>query len=403
MPADATTTSAESAGTDPVGRQLTSAGDAPSGSTHLPSDRTTFAWWTRTAIILWAVVGAGIIALGVRQVVGTIVPSLAAFFLAGLLLAIFRPITGWLKSRGVGDAIAALAGVASALVVMGLVSALFLVPVVSGAVGVMAAAPAASASVNAKLQAGIANYQGLPAQSKAALANATNGLMSAVSRASTGFARFVVSSTAGLFALGLDTFLALILMFWFLKDGPRMASSTLAVIPQRIRQDVSMIASSFDRSFSGYLLATAINCSIIFVLDGIGFAIIRLPNGWFIAAMGSLLGVIPYVGSILGFFVAVAIGLLAGPTTGALTGAIIVTTDQIVYSFIGPVVAAKTVSLHPVMIMFAVLVGASLAGVLGAILSIPVAAAIAVIYRYYRDRDAQNPDSGPGAAAREEA
>jgi len=75
-----------------------------------------------------------------------------------------------------------------------------------------------------------------------------------------------------------------------------------------------------------------------------------------------------------------------------------------VYSFIGPIVAGKTVTLHPVMIIFSLCIGASIAGFLGAILSIPVAAAIRVVYIYYRDRDkAVDVDAVPLGPSAEEA
>jgi predicted PurR-regulated permease PerM len=170
-------------------------------------------------------------------------------------------------------------------------------------------------------------------------------------------------------------------------------------VPARLREDVSVIGSSFRTSFSGYLMATAINTSLIFIADGIGFALIGLPYGWFIAAAGAILGIIPYLGSILSFVIAVLIGFIAGPTIGILTGLIVFVTDQVVYSFIGPVVASKTVALHPVMVIFALLVGASVAGIWGAVLSLPVAAAIRVIYIYYRDRQAAQTLELEGATA----
>jgi len=238
------------------------------------------------------------------------------------------------------------------------------------------------------VQTAVANYQKLPEPVKQTLQAAAASLTSHISEIATSSLGMVVSFGTAIFSFGLAMFVALILTFWFLKDGPHIAEAMLKVVPERYRKDVSVIASSFDTSFSGYLLATAINCSIIFVLDGLGFTLVKLPNAWFIAAMVAILGIIPYLGSILSFFVAFVVGLTVGPTVGIATGIIVFVVDQIVYSFIGPIVAGKTVTLHPVMIIFSLCIGASIAGFLGAILSIPVAAAIRVIYIYYRDREA---------------
>jgi predicted PurR-regulated permease PerM len=342
--------------------------------------------WIFALVVIWVLVGLGFVWGGVEQFSNLVLPSLTSFFIAGLLVAIFAPITRWLKAHKVPDGLAALGGVLSALVIMGILGALFLVPVVSGAANVVTSIPQAVSNIDAKIQSAVGNYQKLPDSVKSAAQAAASSLASHVSDIATNSVSMVVSLGTAVFTLGLDMFLALILMFWFLKDGPRMAKATLGVVPERYRVDVGVIASSFDKSFSGYLLATAINCSCIFILDGIGFTIVKLPNAWFIAAMVAILGIIPYLGSILSFFVAFIVGLTVGPTVGVATGVIVFMVDQIVYSFVGPIVAGKTVTLHPVMIIFSLCIGASIAGFLGAILSIPVAAAIRVVYIYYRDR-----------------
>lgn len=343
--------------------------------------------WVLFAIIVWVIVGLGLIWNGVEAFSNIVLPSLTSFFIAGLLVAIFGPITRWLKAHKFNDALAALGGVLSALLIIGILAALFLGPIIAGAAGFIADIPSALANIGSKMQSVIENYHRLPANVQQTLEASASTLTSHAGDFATNIAGMLVIGAGAIFSLGLEMFLGFILMFWFLKDGPHIAKGTLAVIPERYRQDVSVIATSFDKSFSGYLLATAINCSIIFVLDGLGFTLVRLPNAWFIAAMVAILGIIPYLGSILSFFVAMIVGLAISPVIGVATGIIVFVVDQIVYSFIGPVVAGKTVTLHPVMIIFSLCIGASIAGVLGAILSIPVAAAIRVVYIYYRDRD----------------
>ena len=351
---------------------------------------TTIRTWAFTALVVWAVVGFGLLLRGSGEVLGSVLPALTSFFIAGLLIAIFGPITHWLKARKVPDALAALGGVLSAIIVIGLLMTLFLVPVISGAAGFLTSIPATVTNINNNIQSGVSNYQKLPEPVKQLIQSAAASLSSHVSEIATNSLGMAVTGVSALFSLGLEMFLGLILMFWFLKDGPRISRAMLAVVPRRWHDDVAVIASSFDTSFSGYLLATGINCSVIFILDGLGFTLVRLPNAWFIAAMVAILGIIPYLGSILSFLVAFLVGLMVGPTIGVATGVIVFVVDQIVYSFIGPIVAGKTVTLHPVMIIFALSIGAAVAGILGAVLAIPMAAAIRVIYIYYRQ--------GPGSA-----
>lgn len=356
--------------------------------------------WGLATLVVWFIIGFGVITYASRSVLAIVIPSLRSFLLAGLLLAVFRPVTRWLKRRKVNDALAALGGVLSAILVMCLVLVIVLGPVLSGVNGFATSVPGTVANVAAKVETVVANFQQLPDPVKQSLQSAVATLASQITHAVSNGVGMLVSGASAVFSLGLTTFLALILMFWFLKDGPHIAQAVLKVVPGRWRTDVSVIASSFDKSFSGYLIATGINCSIIFVLDGIGFSLVGLPNPWLFAAMDAIVGVIPYVGSILSFVVAVVVGLAISPAVGIGTGLVQFAVDQIVYSFIGPIVAGKTVALHPVMIIFALSVGAALAGFLGAILSIPVAAAIRVIYIYYRDRgdSVDRPAAGVEAA-----
>ena len=362
-----------------------------------------FRSWAFAAIVIWVVVGAGLVVNSLGKVADTVLPALTSFFIAGLLLAIFRPVTHWLKAHKVNDALAALLGVLSALVAMGVLAMLFLGPVITGAAGFLTSIPTAAANINDKLQAGLANYQKLPPNVKQVIQSSSADITSKLTGFASNGVGMLVSGVSGIFFFGLSMFLALILMFWFLKDGPHIAKSCLKVVPERWQDDVCVIAKSFDQSFSGYLIATAINCSIIFVLDGIGFALIKLPDGWFIAAGVAVLGIIPYLGSILSFLLAVVAGLIVGPELGIATGVIVFAVDQTVYSFIGPIVAGKTVTLHPVMIIFALSIGAALAGFLGAVLSIPIAAAIRVVYIYYRDRARAGAAAGSAEPAAEEA
>ncbi|MDR3685850.1 MAG: AI-2E family transporter [Coriobacteriia bacterium] len=364
-----------------------------------PRGENRLTFWALATAIVWFVVGFGLILRSFGQVLGVLIPALTSFLFAGLLVAMFRPVTHWLKRRKVNDGLAALGGVACALVVIGIGSVIVLGPVLAGANSFVTSLPTAAANLSAELRTLIANTPVLSQAVRGALESSAASLVSGASRVALGGVGILVKVGSVIFSLGLTTFLALILAFWFLKDGPHISKAMLAVVPARWREDVSAVASAFDTSFSGYLIATAINCSLIFVLDGIGFSLVGLPNPWLFAAMDALVGVIPYVGSILSFVVAVVVGLAISPAVGIGTGVVHFAVDQIVYSFIGPVVAGKTVSLHPVMIIFALSVGAALAGIWGALLAIPVAAAIRVIFIYYRDRDGVQVLEAQGAGA----
>jgi putative heme transporter len=354
---------------------------------EIPTDHMLRAWGF-AAIVLWVVIGAGLVVRGVSEVLAMLAASLAPFLVAGLLVTLVRPVTRRLKARGMGDGLAALLGTLVAILGIAALTAVFAGPVISGAVGFFSALPETVGRINTQAQTALAEYSKLSPTVRAqaeALLQSFGGWAAGAAGNSLGM---VVNGVGSLLGAGVSLFMGLILTFWFLKDGPKISRAILRAAPTSLRDDVQLVGRSFDTSFTGYLVATAINVMVIFVLDGLGFSVIHLPNGWFVAAMISIVGIIPFVGSILAAVIAIAVGLTSSVQAGIITGLIVLVVDQFVYSFLGPIVAGKVVTLHPVAIILALAVGASLGGFLGAVLAMPVAAAVRTVYVYYRDKHA---------------
>jgi putative heme transporter len=344
--------------------------------------------WGFAGIVLWVIIGAGLVIRGVSEVLAMLAASLAPFLVAGLLVTLVRPVTRRLKARGMGDGLAALIGTLVAIAGIAALTALFAGPVISGAVGFFSSLPDTVSRINTQAQTALAEYSKLSPTVRTqaeALLQSFGGWVAGAAGNSLGM---IVNGVGSLLGAGVSLFMGLILTFWFLKDGPKISSAILRATPVSLRDDVQMVGTSFGTSFTGYLVATAINVMVIFVLDGLGFSVIHLPNGWFVAAMISVVGIIPFVGSILAALIAIAVGLTGSAQAGIITGLIVLVVDQFVYSFLGPIVAGKVVTLHPVAIIFALAIGASLGGFLGAVLAMPVAAAVRTVYVYYRDKHA---------------
>jgi predicted PurR-regulated permease PerM len=344
--------------------------------------------WAFAALVLWAVVGAGLVIRGLGEVLNVLTQSLGPFLVAGLLVTMVRPISKRLKAAGMSDGFSALIGTLVALIGIVALTAMFAGPVISGAVGFFTALPDTVANLSTQLASYVKEYSKL----SPALRTQIETVLQAFGNWAAGVAGNAVtwafSGLSSMFSAGLSIFMGLILTFWFLKDGPKIAQGVLHVVPESLRDDVSLVGKSFDTSFSGYLVATLINVLAIFILDGLGFSAIHLPYAWFIALMIGVVGIIPYVGSIISAVIAVLVGLTVGLQVGVITGVIVFAVDQVVYSVLGPMVAGKVVTLHPVAIILALAIGASLGGFLGVILAMPLAAAMRTIYCFYRDKRA---------------
>ena len=353
--------------------------------TSSPSDHLIRSW-AFAGIVLWVLIGAGLVVRGLSDVLSVLMVSLGPFMVAGLLVMLVRPVSRRLKAHGASDGMAALVGTLTAILGIALLTALFAGPVISGAFGFFTSLPSAISSLSSQLQTGVNAYSKLSPTMRSQIEVVLQTFGSWAVGVAGGAVGVLLNGVGSIFSAGLSLFMGLILTFWFLKDGPRISRAILDVVPTSLRDDVCIVGSSFDKSFSGYLVATSLNVLVIFVLDGIGFSLIGLPYAWFIAAMIGVVGVIPYVGSILSAVIAVVVGLSVGLRMGITTGVMVFVVDQFVYSFLGPVIASKVVTLHPVAIIFALAVGVSLGGFLGAILAMPIAAAIRTVYIYYHDK-----------------
>jgi predicted PurR-regulated permease PerM len=189
------------------------------------------------------------------------------------------------------------------------------------------------------------------------------------------------------------TFLALLVLFYMLLDGRLFGAYALRFVPPEHRDQVGRIGNHvhlvLSRYIRGQLFLVALMSVVTFVVLEFVF---RLPFALPIALLTGLLEVIPIVGPIVAGSVAAIVGLVHGGTGMMLwiIAAYFVlrqAEDQLVM----PIVVGRAVELHPLVTIFAVLVGGTAAGVLGALLAVPTAAALRVLLDYVIDPSKAGP------------
>jgi predicted PurR-regulated permease PerM len=183
--------------------------------------------------------------------------------------------------------------------------------------------------------------------------------------------------------VGLQAILAVIVTFYFLVDGDMFMDRAIALLPGAHREQTTDVLGRIHvilgKWLRGQLLLIALVSAVAYI--GLG-PIAHLPYALALAVMTGVLEVIPLIGPLIATAI-VAIDAFARGGAG-LAAAIVVfyfilrqVEDQVVM----PVVIGRAVHLHPIVTIFAVLVGLSLYGVLGGLLGVPVAAAINVVFR----------------------
>ncbi len=201
------------------------------------------------------------------------------------------------------------------------------------------------------------------------------------------------------------TVLALFLMFFFLKDGPRFLPWLTRQLPGRLAADVPTVAARGWDTLGSFVRSQAFVGLLDALFIGLGLWIVGVPLVLPLAVLTFVSAFVPIVGALFAGFVAVLIALVSNGWTDALIVlAIIVAVQQLEGNVFQPIVQSRGLGLHAAIVLLAVTLGGSLAGIVGSLLAVPVAALIAVVWNYLReqlsDPDPEvEPDPDPGEPA----
>ncbi|WP_285500951.1 AI-2E family transporter [Actinokineospora sp. NBRC 105648] len=181
--------------------------------------------------------------------------------------------------------------------------------------------------------------------------------------------------------------LALFLMFYFLKDGPRFLPWLTRQLPGRLAADVPVVAARCWDTLGSFVRSQALVGLLDAVFIGLGLWIMGVPLVLPLAVLTFVSAFVPIVGALFAGFVAVLIALVSNGLTDALIVlAIIVAVQQLEGNVFQPILQSRSLGLHATVVLLAVTLGGTLAGITGSLLAVPLAALLAVVWDYLRDQ-----------------
>jgi predicted PurR-regulated permease PerM len=188
--------------------------------------------------------------------------------------------------------------------------------------------------------------------------------------------------TVGVFSALLQLLTILVLSFFLLIDGQRIVEWCLREMgPERERR-WRRITNDVYRSVGGYVIGNAAISLIAGVTTYIVLTALDIPFAVPLAVLMAFLDLIPLVGaSIAGAVITLVCAIEDFPTAPIVFFAYLLIYQQIENNALQPLIYRRTVALHPLIVLTGVLIGASLLGVLGALLAIPVAGAIQIVVK----------------------
>lgn len=190
--------------------------------------------------------------------------------------------------------------------------------------------------------------------------------------------------TSGLYTLLaqlLNLLLVPVVAFYLLKDYDIIAAWAGDLIPSDRRPFISRLGGDIGKALSNYLRGQFAVCASIGLLYGIGLGILGIQYAALLGLAAAVLSLIPYVGSILTMLIAGAVALLGpDPLSDLLkVGIVFAVIQTLDGNLITPKIMGERFGLHPVVIMFSVLVFAVLFGFIGLLIAVPLTAVLKVV------------------------
>ncbi|MEW2353829.1 AI-2E family transporter [Spirillospora sp. NPDC029432] len=193
--------------------------------------------------------------------------------------------------------------------------------------------------------------------------------------------------------------IALVLLFFVLKDGPGMWRWALGMIPRRSRERVDTAARAGWEALVSYIRGTVLVAAVDAAGIGVALLVIGVPLALPLALLTFVAAFVPIVGATVAGAAAVLIAFVSnGLTDALLVLAAVILVQQAEGNLLQPLIMGRALNLHPAVILVAVTAGTLLAGIAGAIVAVPITAVgyrVAMVLHRDRAGPEQEPEPEP--------
>jgi predicted PurR-regulated permease PerM len=297
--------------------------------------------------------------------------------IAALLAAALNPAVEWLERRGMGRALAASAVFFIALLVVSGIGFLVIPPVITQVTDFVNAVPGFVDDLTAGrgpfgwLQD---RYQ-IVDRIQAAIEKQGVGGILGLGGPALDIVRSVVTAVVGVITV-------IFLTYFMLLEGPRTVSTLMGLLPEPARPRFERVGGEIYRTISGYVTG---NLVISLVAGVLATVVLYAVGSEFAIALGllvAILDLIPLAGATIAAIVVTTVVFIETDWVRALIVVVFfIAYQQFENHVLQPLVYGRTVQLSPLIVLCAVLIGAQLAGVFGALLAIPVAGSLLAVAR----------------------
>ncbi|WP_422737148.1 AI-2E family transporter [Micromonospora sp. WMMD729] len=338
----------------------------------------------------WRLIVIGVVAWALLRIVGTVRIVIIPLAIALLLSALLAPAVGWLLRarlpRSLATAVVLVGGLAAVIGTLTLVVNEFIQGV---------------PELSEKSSQGVRQIQnwlktGPLHLSDTQLDRYIDEAQGWINDNTSKFTSGALSTAATLAEVLTGTLLVLFATFFFLRDGNRIWRFLVRLLPVAARWKVDDAGRAAWQTLVAYVRATVLVAFIDAVGIGIFLVIFDVPFAFPLAALVFLGAFIPIVGAALSGGVAVLVALVdSGPVTALIILGAVIGVQQVEGHVLQPLIMGRAVAIHPLAVIIGIAAGVVLAGITGALVSVPLIAVLNTAVRRLAARTV--PDTPPDA------
>lgn len=170
--------------------------------------------------------------------------------------------------------------------------------------------------------------------------------------------------------------------FFFLKDGSKIRRNILRVVPNKYFETTLSLIDKIESRLGLYFRSVLLQSLIIAFTSWVGLSIVGLNNALSVGIAVGLANTIPYFGPLIGYILSIIVSIIeVGNFSLVLPCLIAILIVQIIDNIIlQPLIFSRSADMHPVAILFIIMIGAETAGILGMLIAIPIATIIKITF-----------------------
>ena len=335
--------------------------------------------WRLSCVKIWTIVGGCILFIAATYMAGRVWQAVSVVALTAVLSFLLHGVVDSLERRRIPRRIGALAALALIIVcIAGLM--ILVVPETVTQIGQLATHlpdyAQQAVSMSSTFLDTVTDQSGGTFNAKEELSSALSSIASQMNGVVPHIIDGVMMGATSVSGAVLVGALSLLCSYWVLIDLPKISSELIALVPEHRQDDANLITGVVGDAVYGWVKATIICMVITGVATTVAYAVTGVPYAMLLGVATGFLYLIPYVGPAISCIAAVIVALLVSPACALAVLIENIVINNVVANIISPKLMSSSMSVHPAVIIVAMLAGGAIGGMWGMLLAVPIAGAV---------------------------